>query len=484
VIHPVTVNARVRSAFVLAILLLLTSSSLAVAQQPPPAPAQPGQPRPQQPGVPAQPQPGAPGQPPQPGQPPAPTTEETLPPTRTEREQPGSVIPEDPLQAEQPTITTPPTFLGPDLFNPPLHRGWLTLTPSLTISGEYNDNLFREEGNKVSDFSFGFIPGVTLSLQRPEYGLLAGYNVRSDLFVNETDLSGFANQHQLFADGFYRVGPRTRLTLSERFIYGEDATTISSDSAASGRENNWRNTIVLGVHHQLTEVTNLRASLAHNHHQFEGDPDAQNSDTFRLLLGADYAFTARLRGIAEFESGYLTIERESDAFTQRPRVGFDYQFTPTLSAGVLAGATVIFRDSETDIEPSATAQFAKLFKFGSLRGGYDYSVTAGTFGLSNRHSIFATLAFSQLVRNLVFDITPRYTMSDYEDGSNGASDRERQVDVLTINLRATYQLTAALALVGSYTFFHQNEKNGTNETIDQNRVFFGVQYAFPITFYR
>jgi predicted porin len=246
-----------------------------------------------------------------------------------------------------------------------------------------------------------------------------------------------------------------------------------------------RNTATLGLQHELTELTTLRVALSQTHVHFDGETDARNSDTFRLLVGADYRFTQRLRGIAEFDSGYVTVEGESDAFTQRPRVGFDYQFTPTLSGGLLVGPTVLFFENETEIKPSATAHLSKLFSFGSLRAGYDYSVTAGTFGLSDRHSIFATFSVNRLVRNLIFEVTPRYTISDFQDTSNGNgnNNRDRHVDVLTLNLRATYRLTEALSLIASYTFFHENTKNGTNETIDQNRVFLGAQYAFPIVIY-
>ena len=194
-INRVTVNGIRNGTFAAAILLLLTATSLAFAQQPAPPPAQPG--GPPQPGTPAVPQqPGAPGQPQPPtGQEPAPTTEAPPPaPAPFERGSAGGVVPEDPLLAEQPTITRPPTFLGPDLFNPPVPRGWITVTPTFTLSGEYNDNIFSRDQDRKSDFIAGFIPGVTLSMQRPEYGLLAGYNVKSDLFVDESDLSGFANQ--------------------------------------------------------------------------------------------------------------------------------------------------------------------------------------------------------------------------------------------------------------------------------------------------
>ena len=466
-----------------AILLLLTTTNPAFAQQPAPPPAQPG--GPPQPGTPAgPPQPGAPGQPePPPGEEPAPTTE-APPPAPFERGSAGGVVPEDLLQAEQPTVTRPPTFLGPDLFNPPVHRGWITLTPTFALSGGYDDNIFQSDQNRKSDFIFGFIPGVTLSMQRPEYRLLAGYNVTSEIYAKESDLNGFANRQQLFANGFYLLSPRTRLTLHERFIYDEDTGNVSSDNVSTGRHNSLRNTATLGVQHELTELTTLRASFSQTHQQFFGDSDARNSDTYRLLVGADYQFTARFQGTAEFESAYLNVQGEPGAFTQIPRFGFDYQFTQTLRGGLNAGPSFIILDNgETGVRPVVTARLAQIFSFGSLRAVYDYSQTAGSLGLSSRHAIFATLRVDRLVRDLVFEVTPRFTISDFLAPDKGGTATSRDVNALNLTLRATYQLTQAIAIIGSYTFFHQQRSNGTTETIDQNRVFLGAQYAFPITVY-
>ena len=465
-----------------ALLLLLTTTNPAFAQQPTPPPPQPG--GPPQPGTPAGPPQPAPGQPePPPGEEPAPTTE-APPPAPFERGSAGSVVPEDLLQAEQPTVTRPPTFLGPDLFNPPVHRGWISITPTFTLSAGYDDNIFASEQNRKSDFIFGFVPGVTLSMQRPEYRLLAGYNVTSEVYAEESDLSGFAKRQQLFADGFYLLSPHTRLILYERFVYDENTGNVSSDIIDTGRHNSLRNTAILGIQHALTERTILRASFTQTHNQFIGDTDARDSDTYRVLVGVDHQFTARFQGTAEFESSYLDVQTEPGAFTEIPRLGFNYQFTPTLRAGLNAGPSFIILDNgETGIRPVVTARLAQIFSFGSLQAVYDYSQGAGSLGLSSRHAIFATLRVDRLVRNLVFEVTPRFTSSDFLDLDKGGTSTSKDVYALNVDLRAAYQLTQAIAIIGSYRYFHQHRSNGTTDTIDRNRVFLGVQYAFPITIY-
>jgi hypothetical protein len=115
------------------------------------------------------------------------------------------------------------------------------------------------------------------------------------------------------------------------------------------------------------------------------------------------------------------------------------------------------------------------FRFGTLQGGYDHSVSAETIGIRERRIAFASLNLRTLARGLNFVIRPRYTRTD-RDFEGG----ERPIDTFTVNVGATYQIARSIALIASYTFFAQREDSV--EDIDQNRAFLGIQYAFPINF--
>jgi hypothetical protein len=88
---------------------------------------------------------------------------------------------------------------------------------------------------------------------------------------------------------------------------------------------------------------------------------------------------------------------------------------------------------------------------------------------------------STLVRGLQVGFTPRYSIVDRD-----ISGTDTTVKALTLTLRGTYQLGRSISLIGAYTFFHQTvdrTSGNQNADIDQNRVFLGLQYAFPITIY-
>jgi predicted porin len=367
--------------------------------------------------------------------------------------------------------------VGPDLFNPPAHRGWITLTPSVTIFGAYNDNLFLTgRGDETEDLFGGFIPGITLSMQRPEYRLLAGYAFSVEYYQDETELNEAFGNQDAFLDGLYIVSPRLTLRLNERLLFGRDTTRISSGGVSAGRQDSWRNTLTPSLRYQVTPLTFLNAMASYSVVRFEGDGDARDSDTYRARVEVDHEFTRRLLGRGEFEVAHFDAEDEPNATTYTPRIGLEYQFTPTLRGEVRGGPSLVIREGEPDrIVPAGRVELVKLFRFGSLLVGYDRALTAETIGIRDRQIAFASLRYTTLLRGLQFGITPRYTRTD-RDIEGG----EENIETFTVNVGATYQLARSISLIAAYTFFAQRE-DGVDD-IDQNRVFLGLQYAYPINF--
>src|SRR6266850_7799642 len=80
-------------------------------------------------------------------QPPA----QTPPPETTDS--PATPLPTQPIPGP-PISAYPLELLG--LLAPPAQRGPMTLTPSISISEEYNDNIFSNNTNRESDFITSF----------------------------------------------------------------------------------------------------------------------------------------------------------------------------------------------------------------------------------------------------------------------------------------------------------------------------------------
>ena len=345
-------------------------------------------------------------------------------------------VPEEPVLSPTPGLA-PPTFVGPDLFNPPPHRGWITLTPSITVGGAYNDNLFLSgRGTETDDFIGGFIPGITLSMQRPEYNLLAGYYFSAEYYADNSELNKVFGNQVGFLDGFYRVSPRLTLSLLDRYVFGRDATRITAGAVSAGRQDSWRNTVTPALSYQMTPLTALNLLASYSMLRFDEDEggDARDSDSYRASVGADHQFTPRFRGNVDFDAGYFDAEDEPKTTTYTGRVGFNYQFTPTLVGRISGGPTLVVREDEPNrITPSVRAVLTQTFRFGTLQAGYDHNVAAETIGIRDRAIAFASLRLTTLARGLQFVITPRYTRTDRDieggDDSHRHVHRQRRSDL-------------------------------------------------------
>ena len=446
------------------------------APAPPPATMQP-------PSAPAQPAPVTPGPAIPEGSVPPPTTQaEPVPLESAEPVTEAHRISEDPLAIGAPTLLGPSVLVGPDLFNPPAPQGWLSITPTFTLSGEYNDNISFDSTGRKSDFSIGLIPGMTVSVQRPRYRLLAGYNVPGEFSTRASEFSDFGSRQQFFANGSYTVSPALQFTLSDQFVKDRDSSSVTTSGESTGRQNTWRNTLIPRLRWQATPSTAWELVAAYSVLRFDDSGDGRStggvdSDTYRLGVGVDHRLTPRLTGSVDVRGAYFSFEDEPSTRTYTLRPGLGYDVTPTLRAVVSAGPTVVDHADEQKLRPAVSALLVQLFQFGSLRVGYNRFVAAETRGVGDRQTVFAALIVPTLLRGLQFSVTPRYTRID----RGLTSDDETETNILTMNLRATYQIARSISLIGSYTFRYQTEDH--REDLDQNRVFLGVQYAFPINFY-
>jgi hypothetical protein len=230
------------------------------------------------------------------------------------------------------------------------------------------------------------------------------------------------------------------------------------------------------LRYQATPLTALNLEAEYDVLRFEGNGDAQDSDTYRVRVGGDHQFTRRFVGRADFEVAYFDPEDEPVATTYTPTIGFDYLFTPTLRGVISGGPSLIVREGQPDrITPAGRVALEQTFKTGSFLIGYERQVSAETVGIRDRQIAFAALRFTTLLRGLSFGVTPRYTRTD-RDIEGG----QEKIEALSVNVGFSYQLVRSIALIASYTFFAQRE-DGV-EDIDQNRAFLGFQYAYPINF--
>jgi hypothetical protein len=369
--------------------------------------------------------------------------------------------------------------LGVGFFPAVPVRGPLVLYPTLTITGEFNDNVFLDNTRRESDFILGITPGVRLVLERATHRWAAGYSFTAEKYMDHPELDDAFQQQNFFIEGFHRIDPRLTLTLNEVFIEDKNSNLVTEEAVAIGRRTSRSNTFSPGLTWRFAPQTALRTSFSYVLQRFD-DELAFDSNVYRLSADIDHDFTPRLTGSVGYEVQYLDVSQQLGVTTHTPRVGATYRFTPTLTGGLTVGPTVRVSKDESGVSPYVNAHLTNRYAWGSA-GVYftRYVGTAGGLGGTTENtSAGAVVQVTTLLRDLVLEFSPRYGKSESAEGTG--------IDVhsFSVDLRAAYRFTTWLAAVGGYRFFQQRSDSVSTlaRDVDQNRVFLGLQFGLPIKF--
>jgi hypothetical protein len=361
-------------------------------------------------------------------------------------------------------------------------RGPITITPTLTVIGEYNDNVFQDNNNRVDDFILAFTPGISLAIENPIYRLLGSYSFTSEIYADNTELNDAFARQELRLDGEYRVTPRLTLSLAEAFLISNYTNGVTTEAVSTGRSESTSNTLSGGVAYQVNPRTTLRGRGTWTLLRFE-DEASLDSDTYAAEGFVDYALTSRLTGSAGYQFAYFDVEESPGTSTHTPRLGATYRFTPTLTGSLSAGPSIVVTDDDTEVTPAITAAIQYQFAWGSVAAQYDRAVgtSGGLGGTTDNQAIAAILQIDRLVRGLAIQFSPRFTRSTSTFGD--AVD----IDTFSLTLQARYEITRWMAAVAGYTFYLQRSSSTVTTTagtvsatdVDQNRVFVGLQFGYP-----
>jgi hypothetical protein len=163
-----------------------------------------------------------------------------------------------------------------------------------------------------------------------------------------------------------------------------------------------------------------------------------------------------------------------------------YRFTETLTGTISAGPTIQVQDNgPTEVFPAITASVQSRFAWGSATVQYDQAVgtSGGLGGTTENKSLGAVVQLDRLVRDLVVQAIPRYTRATSTVGNS------IDIDTFSVTLQGRYQFTRYIAGIAGYTYFLQRSNSAvstaagtiTATDVDQNRVYIGVQFGYPIT---
>ena len=409
---------------------------------------------------------------------------------------PGDTRKDDapPVRAPSPALPLPgplipsATTLGPPLAAFPLEllglmvpqRGGFTLTPSIAVSEEYNDNILLDNSDRQADFITYLSPALSFGVSLPSLQLVAGYTTSVSFYARDPDRNSLFESHNFLFSSIYQATPGLTLTLSDAFVYSRDANSLVN--FVTGRQTSWSNTVSTTAVWQMTPTNTLSLGAGYTALRFESGA-GNDSDAYGFTASIGHAFTPRFTGILSYGFGYLDLRGQDNSITHTPAIGFSYQITRSLSATITGGPSITETGGETFISPAGSASLQQELRFGSVGVRYDRGVyVAGEFGgTTDTQTISASLALTTLARGLVVVFNPGYSVATTVNDQQA-----EQVDVkaFTLTVGAVYSLSRYVSIFGGYRFFHQ--RTGASSTIqnevDMNQVKLGLQFGYPFNF--
>src|SRR3989442_595130 len=324
------------------------------------------------------------------------------PPGRPADQPPAPVTEPAPGFQRPPVGAYPLELLG--LLAPPAQRGPVTLTPSISVSEEYNDNLFINNQTRQWDLITGFSPAITLFVFRPAYQLSGGYSFTAELYQRETRFNNAFNHQNLLASGLYQATPQLTLTAADRFSLDRNTNLVAAQSFATGRQESWSNTFTPGMAWQMTPRTSLNLGATHGLLRFQGTGGGFDSDTYGFQSSLGHSLTPRLTGTISYGFTGLGLRgQEENSKTHTPTLGASYHFTPSLTGTASGGPAITELGGKTFVTPSATASLVQALQFGTASVAYSraVSVAGGFGGTTETQAVSGTVTLSALRRGLL-----------------------------------------------------------------------------------
>jgi len=333
------------------------------------------------------------------------------------------------LLASLPMLLLP---LGADCFG----QNRFEITPSISVSETYDDNINLTKNNKIDDFITVVSPGIALALVREHTNLQLGYTLGIVRYADQTEDD--TTRHSANLSFGQDLAERLRFNLTDTYLQSEDPLEDPQNVQGLRQTRNeyWSNTAEASVNYIFGAENQANVGYSYNYlkndeatlddskvqnpyisltYWFDmkngtelryGYTDAQFSRDDNLLSAADYeAHAPGIRYIRRFSPksrayvGYNYSAYDYDDARLIPQdfvvhdgaVGLEHSFSPEYTVAASAGYFIRVNDiTDNQDGPTFTASLTRRFARGSItaggNGGWGYEDLQRGVGLTSGFS--------------------------------------------------------------------------------------------------
>jgi hypothetical protein len=392
------------------------------------------------------------------------------------------------------------------------------LTPSVSVSESYDDNVFSTPSNeptpmpqptpgpqptttrqrKRDDFIFRGRPGVRAGYQSQPFTLMGGYEISGEEYAKETELNALPAVQNATFETRYLPDPVLTLSVLGGYLQSQQARLLNSPvveaqsgipaTALEGRRG--RSVLYHGgpaIGYDVDPLTKLGSSYDYSHTQQVGSPSSDThlagASVNRRLTQvdtADLAYSFRRFSFSNVSSQTPSpsstpsaqptpqASRETDSHVVT--LGWTRDLTPRTHISLRGGP----RFTEGSVNPEAFAEISYKLDRGTLRFAYGrtQATAIGQSGVIDAES-FSGSADYELFRNFIAVVGGAL----YRDSQQGAD-----TDVYSATLSMRYRLLEWLNVFAAYDFTYQDGSLGVstdplfrNERIYRNVATVGIE---------
>jgi hypothetical protein len=221
----------------------------------------------------------------------------------------------------------------------------IKVTPSFTYMGEYDDNVFRTQFNKRSDYANHFIPAITVEATPDSHEITAGVKadfIRYSNFNNLDFERYFANLSAVFRFN------RLRLRLREDFAHTDDFPTSELTQRIPRNENYLGGGFDFDLYGQWGIGFDTTWG---NIYYLDHDFDSLSREIYTYAPNVYYQLTAKTRVFAEYNyvQEFYKYDPIRNDFRNRIMLGVRGDFAERFTVSAKAGyQNVEFRDPSQD----------------------------------------------------------------------------------------------------------------------------------------
>ena len=349
-----------------------------------------------------------------------------------------------------------------------------TVEPSLSLSEEYNDNIFSTRSGRVSDFISYISPGIALSTRSINSELRLGYSTSFSFYRSHEELNEPA--HRFTAHGSFTLSERLILTLTDNFIKSSETRDIREiPDIGPVRRAEWTvHTITGNASYRLT--TNLFYTLGLSY----SDADTNASDlikakTYSGSMGLTYRTSERTTLSAN--ASYIKYDKRpaNDATGQNYLLGVTHNLSPTVTISASGGLSITKIQSEggSSIDFGGGVDLTKTFEAGIVNLSYRHRVISSVESESPLRAQTVSFSLSKPVTNKLASLLSA-SYSNYKSIKTAGVN----TDEVSFNAGLTYSFIPEASLSLSYNYVNSNNKINNDRDFRNNIVLLTLRLSY------